>query len=175
MASSWIDGLLGNIQNNGTALELEGSLNFKGGLKAVRNTASGTIDASLGTVSSPDELLVVDELSTQARQSTLSLADAATHTSTRAAIVNNRLIYVTWLVRLTISSVTHVAPYEAIYKRDGAGALTIISEQELTAPPTGITVSADTSADTLELDVANTTGGVVDVYTFSSAFTEDIT
>lgn len=174
MASDWILALLGGIQNDGASLELEGAINYTGGLQAVRNTASGTVDVSLGAPVSPDGLLVVDELAAQARQSTLALADAATHTSTRAALVNNRLIYVTWLVRLTISSVTHVSPYESIYKRDGAGVLSVVSEQEIILRPAGIALAASTSANTLELDITNTTGGAVDVFTFSSAFTEDI-
>lgn len=47
MAGSWLDAILGAIRDRGTSLPLMGGLNFTGGLKATRNTASARIDVSL--------------------------------------------------------------------------------------------------------------------------------
>jgi hypothetical protein len=42
--SSWLAAFFGIVKNAGTALELEGGINFKNGLRATRNAAAGTID-----------------------------------------------------------------------------------------------------------------------------------
>jgi hypothetical protein len=59
--SGWFGALWGAIFNNGAELELEGGLNFGGGLKATRNEAQGRIDIELndeifGPITEPVEL-----------------------------------------------------------------------------------------------------------------------
>lgn len=176
MASSFLDALLGIIANSGVPLELEGTLNFTGGLQAKRNQIAGTIDvtntgdfANSETGGGNPTLKVSAE-----RTDTIVTLLTATNVNKDFDLIPDNALapvdgYYQITVNLVVKMITALSFHRLSAVIDGkvdSGTLTIVGVQ--TDLPggddTGLTLTLTADSDNLRANLANATGETVNGY-----------